>query len=94
MMEKVFNALTGGKSLASNDTFLKLAANLPGKGNSFFYSSGNIRTIFKNTSRYPEWFINVFLPCLAFAPEKEKLIQVTHTSDGILRQEILVVSDQ
>ena len=94
MMEKVFTALTGGKSLASNDTFLKLAANLPGKGNSFFYSSGNIRTIFKNTSRYPEWFINVFLPCLAFAPEKEKLIQVTRTSDGILRQEILVVSDQ
>ena len=94
MMEKVFTALTGGKSLASNDTFLKLAANLPGKGNSFFYSSGNIRTIFKNTSRYPEWFINVFLPCLAFAPEKEKLIQVTRTSDGILRQEILVISGQ
>ena len=93
MMEKVFTALSGGKSLASNNTFLKLAANLSAKGNCFFYSSEIIYATFKTTDQYPKWFINVFLPALGFAPEKEKLIQVTRTPDGILRQEVSVGSD-
>ncbi len=94
MMEKVFTALGGGKSLASNAAFLKLAENLPGKGNGFAYSSGRTNAAPHDKEQYPQWDTDSFLVRTFLASGKERLLQVVRTPDGILRQEVLGTNGQ